>query len=111
MKSLHEVVVRNRLEQLRKRQRDEALQAQEELLAGVVKTKTKGWGGDIRVEAMPEIETSNPVSNEEQEDYDRSMSPSLLDFKKLSYEDRQLTVVKPEDDLKSLVGFRSPQLF
>ncbi|KAL7284306.1 hypothetical protein ACG7TL_001591 [Trametes sanguinea] len=38
----HEVVVRNRLEQLRKRQRDEALQAQEELLAGVARSAQRG---------------------------------------------------------------------
>ncbi len=42
LKSLHEVVVRNRLEQLRKRQRDEALQAQEELLEGVANVASKG---------------------------------------------------------------------
>ena len=76
LKSLHEVVVRNRLEQLRKRQRDEALQAQEELLAGVAKSAIKG---EKRPAPESDIQAAGPV--EEREEYDRSMSPPLLDIR------------------------------
>ena len=57
MRTLHEVVVRNRLEQLRKRQRDEALQAQEELLAGVAKSAQRGEGHafEIRFRASEKL--------------------------------------------------------
>ncbi|KIL68288.1 hypothetical protein M378DRAFT_185301 [Amanita muscaria Koide BX008] len=98
LKGLHEVVVRNRLEQLRKRQRDEALQAQEELLAGVVKSASRNAGDDT-------LHLTQPVQEEiveETEPYDRAMSPLLLDFTKLSSDDRQLDVVIEEEDKRNL---------
>ena len=99
--------MRNRLEQLRKRQRDEALQAQEELLAGV-STKTtpsKHWGGDMRAEVDMDNE-QNIVSAplEEVEEYDRSMSPTLLDITKLPYEEREIDILSAEEDRKALVS-------
>lgn len=102
LNSLHEVVVRNRLEQLRKRQRDEALQAQNELLAGVAKSASRTWGGDMTAEAVPERE--DIPKEEDVEEYERSMSPALLDIKKLSYDDRQIKVVSEKDDIENLVS-------
>lgn len=108
---MHEVVVRNRLEQLRKRQRDEAVLAQEELLAGVAKNISKGWGGDLRAEAVMETpETANAEVEEVTEPYERSMSPALLDIRKLPYDDRQIRVVSEKEDLQALV-IRLPFLF
>ncbi|TCD67004.1 hypothetical protein EIP91_000684 [Steccherinum ochraceum] len=103
LKTLHEVVVRNRLEQLRKRQRDEALQAQEELLAGVAKSASRG---DRR--AVPDIDPSQQetVAAEEMEPYDRAMSPALLDIRKLPYEERQIDIVTEMDDLRNLLEQR-----
>lgn len=99
LKTLHEVVVRNRLEQLRKRQRDEALQAQEELLAGVARSAARGE----RPSAFPDTTVQDNDPAEEQEPYDRSMSPPLLDITKLPYEERQIDIVTELDDLRALV--------
>lgn len=103
LRTLHEVVVRNRLEQLRKRQRDEALQAQEELLAGVAKTASaRSWGAADVLET--EItETDEPM--EAVEPYDRSMSPPLLDITKLPPEERQIDILTAAEDLRALVSF------
>jgi hypothetical protein len=106
LKSLHEVVVQNRLEQLRKRQRDEALQAQAELLAGVGRLAgNKNWGGDMRAEAMePIAEAPDEIAVEvEQEHYERGMSPPLIDITRLSYEERQVDIVDELADRRALV--------
>ena len=92
--------MRNRLEQLRKRQRDEALQAQEELLAGVAKSASRG---DTRATAAM-IEAQENTVVEDAEPYDRSMSPPLLDIRRLPYEERQIDIVTQVDDLRALVG-------
>jgi hypothetical protein len=102
LKSLHEVVVRNRLEQLRKRQRDEALQAQEELLAGVARSAARGE----RPNAISENADQTTEPAEEQEPYDRSMSPALLDITKLPYEERQIDIVTELEDLRALMAQR-----
>ncbi|KAF9076467.1 mid region of cactin-domain-containing protein [Rhodocollybia butyracea] len=101
LKSLHEVVVRNRLEQLRKRQRDEALQAQEELLAGVAKTASAG--------GLPVLESIAPIPEIEMalvEPYDRSMSPPLIDITKLPAEERQIDIFTEEEDRRALINLR-----
>ncbi|EJD01195.1 uncharacterized protein FOMMEDRAFT_110825 [Fomitiporia mediterranea MF3/22] len=106
LKDLHEVVVRNRLEQLRKRQRDEALLAQRELLAGVSKS-TRSWGGDMRAEAIAQPAAEVPVEVEEvSEPYDRSMSPAPLDIRKLPYDDRQIRIVPEKEDVQGLLQLR-----
>lgn len=104
LKGLHEVVVRNRLEQLRKRQRDEALQAQEELLAGVARSAAQGSRQGILAsdaEAPHDAEPDVVV-----EPYDPSMSPRLLDIRKLPYDERQIDIVLELDDLRSLMEQR-----
>lgn len=109
MKALHEVVVRNRLEQLRKRQRDEALQAQEELLAGVARSASKG---DARAAAAAaEAAAHDNVVVEEVEPYDPSMSPPLLDIRRLPFEERQIDIVTQLEDLRTLVGVPGPLKF
>ncbi|KAG6903346.1 hypothetical protein C0995_013099 [Termitomyces sp. Mi166 len=103
LKSLHEVVVRNRLEQLRKRQRDEALQAQEELLAGVARSASKKWNNEVTpVEASEE----EAVPAEEMEEYDRSMSPELIDITKLAPEERDIDIVTEAEALRVLLEQR-----
>ncbi|KDQ20702.1 hypothetical protein BOTBODRAFT_50767 [Botryobasidium botryosum FD-172 SS1] len=106
--SLHEVVVQNRLEQLRKRQRDEALQAQKELLAGVA-TSSNNWGGDMRAEAGDSGAADRDVVMapvEEVEEYERGMSPTLIDFSKLPFEERQIEVIDEKEDRKALFAQR-----
>ncbi|PPQ83266.1 hypothetical protein CVT25_004005 [Psilocybe cyanescens] len=99
LKSLHEVVVRNRLEQLRKRQRDEALQAQEELLAGVARSALRRNAADPVVE-MEIIEEAVPA--EDIEMYDRAMSPPLIDITKLSQDEREVDILIDKEDRQSL---------
>lgn len=98
------MVVRNRLEQLRKRQRDEALQAQEELLAGVARSASKRYGTDVpavEVEAVQE----EVVPVEEVELYNRSMSPVLLDITRLPAEERQIDILTEDEDRRALVSY------
>ncbi|KAI6097436.1 mid region of cactin-domain-containing protein [Pisolithus croceorrhizus] len=105
LKSLHEVVVRNRLEQLRKRQRDEALQAQEELLAGVARSAAQSVKGGRSVAIV--AGTREPdVPPESVEPYDRSMSPPLVEALKLSAEEREFEVVTERDQLQLLLEQR-----
>lgn len=104
LKSFHEVVVRNRLEQLRKRQRDEALQAQEELLAGVAEVASaKAWIPKDPDSAAQALESKD----EDVEEWDPSMEPPLLDITKLPVEERQVDILTAKEDLRSLVCFLS----
>ena len=93
LKSFHEVVVRNRLEHLRKRQRDEALQAQEELLEGVATNASRG----VKVAPVAESVEDAPIP------YDRSMSPPLINITSLPYDERQVDIVLEADDRHALV--------
>ncbi|KAI0306911.1 mid region of cactin-domain-containing protein [Multifurca ochricompacta] len=102
LKSLHEVVVRNRLEQLRKRQRDEALQAQEELLEGVANVASKGKFRPPTVETI----VGQKTVEEAVEPYERGMSPDPVDITKLPHEERQVDIVLESDDKASLMKLR-----
>jgi hypothetical protein len=103
LKSLHEVVVRNRLEQLRKRQRDEALHAQEELLAGVARSAAQGLKDENYVAP---VTTAEADMHEDMEPYDRSMSPPLIDIRKLTEDEREIDIVTELDDLRALLKQR-----
>ncbi|KIL00023.1 hypothetical protein PAXRUDRAFT_822125 [Paxillus rubicundulus Ve08.2h10] len=105
LKGLHEVVVRNRLEQLRKRQRDEALQAQEELLAGVAQSVVQGRM-DARVVMSGGAFGEPDVSPEDVEPYDRLMSPPLIDITTLRPEERDVDIVTEKDGLRALLEQR-----
>jgi hypothetical protein len=100
LKSLHEVVVRNRLEQLRKRQRDEALQAQEELLEGVANVALKG---KFRPPTIKPSVDQQPLEKLV-EPYERGMSPGLVDITKLPHEERHMDIVLELDDRANLVS-------
>ncbi|KAH6915429.1 cactin [Coprinopsis sp. MPI-PUGE-AT-0042] len=98
LKSLHEVVVRNRLEQLRKRQRDEALQAQEELLAGVARSAKRATA-DRPLETIQE----ELLPAGEAEPYHRAMSPPLININRLPVEDRQVLLISAAEDRRLIV--------
>ncbi|KAG8713184.1 hypothetical protein FRC11_013022 [Ceratobasidium sp. 423] len=101
LKSLHETVVRNRLEQLRKRQRDEAFQAQSELLAAAT-SRNKTFGGDIHADAGKDVEEPAVKEQDDTEPYERGMSPELIDIGKLPYEERQVEMIDVVEDLAQL---------
>ena len=94
LKVHHEVVVQNRLEQLRKRQRDEALQAQQELLAGAAAALSLS-------KVAPAVEQETVT--EKVETYHRSMSPEPIDITKLSYDERQIDIITAVEDRRNLV--------
>lgn len=102
MKALHEVVVRNRLEQLRKRQRDEALQAQVELLGAANLGSRNQWPSEDELLSSQREDAQMEMEVDETEPYTRDMSPPLFEAGRLSYEDRQLQITKPIDDLRAL---------
>ena len=111
---MHEIVVMNRLEQLRKRQRDEALQAQQDLLEGVSRraapaphtTTTTAAGDD---EDMEDGTAAGVV--ELLEVYERSMSPERVMFGGLGHEERGVEVVDEDVDRAALVRFISPSSY
>src|SRR5947208_1029510 len=102
---MHEIVLKKRLEQLRKKQREEAVKVQEELETALAThprhiqdTATDNDGIDDYDEHL----NSEDIIIEE---YDRSMSPEP--FQKLYREDRQLEILEPGKDLKELVSYQS----
>ncbi|EIW61913.1 uncharacterized protein TRAVEDRAFT_163534 [Trametes versicolor FP-101664 SS1] len=101
LRTFHEVVVRNRLEQLRKRQRDEALQAQEELLAGVARSAQRGDARNVIPAEGVEKEVAEDV-----EPYDRSMSPQLVDIRDLKHDEREMDILTTIEDLRYLMQQR-----
>jgi len=82
------------LEQLRKRQRDEALQAQQELLAGAAAALSLS-------KVAPAVEQETVT--EKVEPYHRSMSPEPIDITKLSYDERQIDIITAVEDRRNLV--------
>ena len=106
------MVVQNRLEQLRKRQRDEAVQAQQELLAGVGRrgaaSNAKNWGGDMHAEVVmgngedEQVAVAEPV--DDAEPYQREMSPVIFDLTFLSVDERQIDIVDEIEDRRRLVS-------
>jgi uncharacterized protein with von Willebrand factor type A (vWA) domain len=91
LRAFHEVVLRNRLEQLRKRQRDEARQAQDELLARAAR----------RVSAAEAPANALAAVEDAAEPYERGMSPPLITV--LGADERDLAIVAMEDELRELV--------
>ncbi|KAG8994531.1 hypothetical protein FRB90_000402 [Tulasnella sp. 427] len=106
LRALHEFVVQNRLEQLRKRQRDEALQAQQELMAGVRRggPNTKNWGGDMHAEVAAEApeDPAQPMEVDDSEPYQREMSPAVFDLTRLPPEERQIEIIDEIEDMRRL---------
>ncbi|KAG9297551.1 hypothetical protein G9A89_001492 [Geosiphon pyriformis] len=99
LKAMHEIVLCKRLEQLRRKQRQEAIKVQEELetalssqTAQMLAEKT-----DTTLGVEEEMEEDSDMLIEE---YDRSMSPELLS--NLSREDKMLDIRNPDDDLLHL---------
>ena len=96
--------MKNRLEQLRKRQRDEALQAQQELLAGVPAARLRANVVDESFVAGDEDTEMETSPEEDNEPYERGMSPPLIKYSKLPYEERQGDVIDELIDRLNLVS-------
>lgn len=68
-------------------------------MAGVAKSAAKG---EKRPAVESELASHVAGPSEEVEAYDRSMSPPLLDIRKLPYEERQIDIVAELEDLRAL---------
>ncbi|CAG8608843.1 3898_t:CDS:10, partial [Diversispora eburnea] len=106
LKSMHEIVLQKRLEQLRRKQRQEAIKVQEELESALTSHGAHHIhpvGQETTVEEVEE-EIPEPVV----EEYDPSMSPEPMP--RLSREDKQSEVIDPEEDWKNLIEKRQEVL-
>jgi hypothetical protein len=95
---MHEVVLRNRLEHLRRRQRDEALRVQDEL-----KNALKAPVVDV-VAADEELPEAAAQLEEEPEPYDRALSPTPM--AKVVGDDKELVLVDEFDERRKLLEAR-----
>ena len=96
MNSIHEVVLKNRLEQFKKRQREEAAKQQQELGNKIVaQGEAATFGGDMHADGGEGEEYEDDADDEDDfiEDYSRSMSPGPVELKTLAQEDRRLPVI------------------
>jgi hypothetical protein len=98
---MHEIVLKKRLEQLRRKQREEASKVQEEL-----ETALASHGGHVYGEGVGEDMSLEEEKEEEEEDlliepYDPYMSPRLTP--KLTKEDKQLDILIEFEDYQQLV--------
>ncbi|KAJ9106383.1 hypothetical protein QFC21_001529 [Naganishia friedmannii] len=98
---IHVVVIKNRLEQLRQKQRQQALKVQEELGGTMASSSVLANATDIS-----EADAEAVEEEEELEEYSREMSPELLDPARLPQEDRNMPIVDEEDELRALFAAR-----
>lgn len=94
----------NRLEQFKKRQREDAARVQAELGGVLVNTADQQvFGGDMHAdggdEADDEMDEEDFV-----EEYDQAMSPVPVDLRSLHLEERKLPIVTEDDYLRELVS-------
>jgi hypothetical protein len=101
--------LKNRLEQFKKRQREDAAKVHAELGASLRNTAapTDNFGGDMHAE-VGEIEDDEEADDEMDEDdviedYDRDMSPFPADTRTMQLEERRLPIIEEEDNLRALV--------
>ncbi|CAG8504433.1 14094_t:CDS:10 [Funneliformis mosseae] len=98
LKAMHEIVLHKRLEQLRRKQRQEAIKVQEEL-----ETALASHNLHVRIEGRHEPLDEAVLEEEDDsliEEYDVSMSPKPFD--KLPREDKQYDIFDLEEDMKAL---------
>jgi hypothetical protein len=111
LNSIHEVVLKNRLEQFKKRQREDAAKVHAELgdmLKTTAQASADNFGGDMHAE-IGEIADDEEADDEIDEDdevepYDGSMSPKPVDTRTMQLEERRLPIIEEEDNLRALVG-------
>ncbi|TYJ57007.1 hypothetical protein B9479_002286 [Cryptococcus floricola] len=111
LNSIHEIVLKNRLEQFKRRQREDAAKVQAEL-GGVLATNTNTFGGDMHADAGVMPDEGDEADDEEDdeddfiEDYNREMSPAIVDIRHMPIEERRLPIVREEDDLRQIFAAR-----
>lgn len=100
----------NRLEQFKKRQREDAAKVQAELGGTLVKGKSDAdnYGGDIHAEVGDDEDADDEADEDDWvEEYDPEMSPGPVDVRTMMLEERRLPIVDEEDALRALVSHTS----
>jgi hypothetical protein len=105
LRDAHELVLANRIDYLRKKQRKDAERMQEELLAQMeddqaVHAEERGGGADADV-----AQRADAASSFEAE-WDSSMEPRSFLQQDLPYEERQLETTDPDEDRAALIVAR-----
>lgn len=106
LREMHEAVLSNRLEYLRRKQRDEATRQQQELLLQT--------GGDSEDESQAALDDRNTATVDADAEetaltalYDPDeMEPAPIDPSRLGYEDRRLPIRALREDLEELAALR-----
>lgn len=106
LRDMHEAVLSNRLEYLRRKQRGEAARQQQELLI-----QTGEDSEDEQQETVDDADTARAEADAEEAAlealYDPDeMEPTPIDPSRLSYEDRRLPIKTLREDLEELVAAR-----
>ena len=110
LNSIHEVVLMNRLEQFKKRQREDAAKVQQELGGTVLTSQTdaNAFGGDMHAEVgIPDDADDEMDEDDYVEEYDPEMSPKPLDQRTMQFEERRLPIIDEEDNLRAIVSGHS----
>ncbi|WRT66241.1 uncharacterized protein IL334_003194 [Kwoniella shivajii] len=111
LNSIHEVVLKNRLEQFKRRQREDAAKVQAELGGVIVNKNENQFGGDMHADAGDVAEELEDIEEDEDEDdyvepYDTEMSPPPADPRTMILDERRLPIVDEEDELRALFAAR-----
>ena len=109
LRALHSVVLSNRIEFLRKKQREEALRQQTELVDQLLDGGLPV--GDEKAQATgaltaAEVEADEQARFEAEYDAEDMEPPMLAPGTSLSHEDRRLAVLDPAEDLRALMEAR-----
>lgn len=99
------MVLKNRLEQFKKRQREDAARVQAEMgVALVGQTQGSAFEGELQAQggddADDEMDEDDLV-----EEYDPSMSPKPLALREIHMDDRRLPIITEDEYLRDLVSF------
>ena len=100
------MVLKNRLEQFKKRQREEAAKQQQELGNKIIaEGEAATFGGDMHADGGDGEEYEDDADDEDDfiEDYSRSMSPGPVDLRTLAQEDRRIPVISEAEFRRAIV--------
>lgn len=108
------MVLKNRLEQFKKRQRDEAAKQQKALgdkLAA--EGDANAFGGDMHAEGADGGDPEDDAEDEDDvvEDYSRGMSPEPVGVKDITPLDRRLQILSESDFMRALVSTLSRAVY
>ncbi|OAV95333.1 hypothetical protein PTTG_03615 [Puccinia triticina 1-1 BBBD Race 1] len=105
LKAMHEVVLRNRLEYLRRRQRDEAVKVQAELASSLLNQPSASLATHPHHDSHEaEEDEAQLVVEEVAEEFETDMEPQLIQH--LSLEDQKLDMISPIEDWTQIINAR-----